>query len=70
MKKKRISVEDIENMEKEFLSVEDVCNVLGMNHHTLYRNINDLPFAITKIGRVYKIPRRPFLNYLKTGKKE
>ncbi len=69
MNKKNIFVEDIEKINREFLSVKEVCNILGMNHHTFYRNINDLPFAITKIGRVYKIPRRPFLSYLKTGRK-
>lgn len=64
------TIEDIENMQGEFLKSEDVMSVMEIGKRTFYSNLNSdaFPFPILRIGKkVIRIPKRPFIEYLKNG---
>lgn len=65
---KHLTIGEIEEIPKEFLTSSEVCGAMGICLHSLYNHIHEFPFPVLKIGRIYKIPKQPFVEYLKTGK--
>lgn len=54
---------------KKVLTVKDIQEILGICESTAYSlirqaQINDNMFKVIKIGRLYKVPTEPFLNWL------
>ena len=50
--------------DKDYLSIEDMQNVLGISRQTFYRNvIRQLP--VMKVGRHYRVARPAFEKWLK-----
>lgn len=64
---KTATLEEIEKNNRDFLTVKEVAAVIGISRHLFYKSIDDVPFPVLKIGRAYKIPKQPFITYLKTG---
>ena len=65
----KYNLDDIEKIEGEMLSPKIVADILEVNVKTLrnavYNSQQDLGFPIIKIGKRFKIPKTPFLNYIK-----
>ena len=64
---KNLTLEEIENLTREYLTVKEVSAVIGISYSTLYKNHLQMPFPILRVGRCYRIPKRPFLMFMKTG---
>ena len=64
---KTATLKEIEKTNRDFLTVKEVVAVIGISRHLFYKNVDDVPFPVLKIGRAYKIPKQPFITYLKTG---
>ncbi|MBQ7008805.1 MAG: helix-turn-helix domain-containing protein [Ruminococcus sp.] len=66
----KLTLEEIEAMPKEFLTVNEVCAAMGIGRHSFYRYVYAMQFPVLKIGRVYRIPKQPFVEFLKNGRAE
>lgn len=65
---KRMTLEEIENLPKEFITVREAVSVMGISCKMFYRNIDEMPFTVLKLGRNYKIPKQPFVEYVRSGR--
>ena len=64
---KNLTLEEIENLTREYLTVKEAAAVVGIAYSTLYKNYLQMPFPVLRVGRSYRIPKRPFLMFMKTG---
>lgn len=66
-----MTLKEIEESTKEVLTCQDVAPVLQCNPATLHLQAIEEPwrlgFPVIVMGRRVKIPRRPFLGYMKKG---
>ena len=66
-----MTLKEIEESTKEVLTCQDVAPVLMCNPATLHMQAIEEPwrlgFPVIVMGRRVKIPRRPFLGYMKKG---
>ena len=64
------SIEEIANSQKNFLSTKEVAAVLGISPLTFRRRAEEYAelFPIERVGRIYRIPKEPFIAYVRTGK--
>ena len=64
------SIEEIANSQKNFLSTKEVAAVLGISPLTFRRRVEEYAelFPIERVGRIYRIPKEPFIAYVRTGK--
>ena len=53
------------NKYKDFLSVKDLCEILGIGKNTAYRLLKNGEIKSIRIGNKYKIPKEYLLGYLK-----
>lgn len=64
------SIEEIALMKKNFLNTSEVAAVLSISPAT-FRKKSDLyaeKFPIERVGKKYRIPKEPFVAYVRTGK--
>ena len=52
------------NKYKDFLSVKDLCEILGIGKNTAYRLLKNDEIKSIRIGNKYKIPKEYLLGYL------
>lgn len=57
------------NTEKKVYSAVEVQKILGLGRNILYNYLDDVykkqyPFRVIKIGKIYKIPKLSFDNWL------
>ena len=66
-----MTLKEIEESTKEVLTCQDVAPVLKCNPATLHMQAMEEPwrlgFPVIVMGRRVKIPRRPFISYMKKG---
>ena len=66
-----MTLKEIEESTKEVLTCQDVAPVLMCNPATLHMQAMEEPwrlgFPVIVMGRRVKIPRRPFIDYMKKG---
>lgn len=66
-----MTLNEIESSTKEVLTCQDVSGVLQCNPATLHMQAMEEPwrlgFPVIVMGRRVKIPRRPFLSFIKEG---
>lgn len=66
-----MTLKEIENSSKEVLTCKDVASVLQCNPATLHLQAMEQPwrlgFPVIVMGSRVKIPRLPFLKYMKDG---
>lgn len=66
-----MTLKEIEESTKEVLTCQDVSAVLKCNPATLHMQAMKAPqflgFPVIVMGSRVKIPRRPFINYMKNG---
>lgn len=65
----KYNIDDIERIEGEMLNTKMVADILGVDLRTFRKSItqnpNSFDFPVIKIGRQFRIPKTPFLNYIK-----
>lgn len=62
-----MNLKEIEAIHKTHLNVSEVSKILGISRHTFYKYSETFPFPVVKVGKRLKIPKHPFVDYLKTG---
>jgi predicted transcriptional regulator of viral defense system len=64
------SVEEIMDSKKNFLNTAEVSAVLGVAPSTFRKRAGEYAekFPIERIGKKYRIPKEPFVAYVRTGK--
>lgn len=64
------SIEKIAELKKNFLSTTEVAAVLGISPGTFRKKAEQYAkkFPIERIGKNYRIPKEPFIAYVRTGK--
>ena len=64
------SIEEIANSQKNFLSTTEVAAVLGIAPGTFRKKAEQYAekFPIERVGKKYRIPKEPFIAYVRTGK--
>lgn len=66
-----MTFEEIKESDKDFLTPEDVKQVLGIMPYTINLQAKEDPsklgFAITMMGTRVKIPRRAFIHWMEYG---
>lgn len=67
---KNQSLEEIEKSTKSFLSTSEAAAVLGISPSTLRKRADEYSelFPIQRVGKKYRIPKAPFIAYVRTGK--
>lgn len=64
---KNLTLKEIENLPSDYLTTQEVVAVMGISYVTFYKNYEKMPFPVVRIGRNYRIPKKPFLMFMKTG---
>lgn len=64
------SIEEIAEMKKNFLNTSEVVAVLGISPATFRKKSDSYAekFPIERVGKKYRIPKEPFVAYVRTGK--
>lgn len=67
---KNKSLDEIEKSIKNFLSTSEAAAVLGISPSTLRKKADEDSelFPIQRVGKKYRIPKAPFIAYVRTGK--
>ncbi len=75
MAEKIKTLEQIEALEKEMLTPAEVSAVMGMDAHAIRVRAHNadkggkgLPFPFFVVGARVRIPKRPFVAWMKTGR--
>lgn len=68
------TLEDLERVEREFLTCAQVAPILGANADTIRQQAVEAPsmlgFPVIVAKSRVKIPRRPFLRFMRDGTRE
>ena len=64
---KNLTLEEIENLQRDYLTIQEIVAVMGISRITFYKNYEQMPLPVLRIGRNYRIPKKPFLMFMKTG---
>lgn len=64
-----LKLEEIENLPRDYLTVSEASAVMGIACSTLYKNYLQMPFPVLRAGRSYRIPKKPFVEYMRNGRK-
>lgn len=51
----------------EYMSVKEVCEVLGISKQAVHKAIKTGRIKAVKVGRLYRINKEWFKNYLESG---
>lgn len=62
------TVAELERLNKEFLTVKEASDFLGVSTATFYRYAENFPFRIEQIGKRKLIPRRSLIEFVNRTK--
>lgn len=65
----KLTLKEIENISRDYITVSEASAAMGINSQTFYRHVSELPFPLFKVGRRYRIPKQPFMDYMRSGKR-
>ena len=65
-----LKIEDIEKLDKNFLTAEEAARALQISITTFYRYLEKMDFPVVRYGWKIHIPKEPFLEFLRHGKSE
>jgi len=54
--------------EKEFYSLEEVADLLGVSYQLIYKLVRSGELAAARLGKVYRVSRRDLDHYLEQSK--
>ena len=60
-------IEEIEKLDRNFLTPAEVSKALGISIATFYRNYKKMKFPTTRVGSRLQIPKEAFLDFLRYG---
>ena len=60
-------IEEIERLDRNFLTPAEVSKALGISIATFYRNYKKMEFPTTRVGSRLQIPKEAFLDFLRYG---
>ncbi len=68
-------LEELEKIDRDFLIPKDIAPILGVNPYTINvqakqdvkRGVNSLGFPVIVIGTRVKIPKLPFIRFMREG---
>ncbi len=63
-----LKLDEIEKLPRDYLTVKEAAAVMGIACSTLYKNYRQMPFPVLRAGRSYRIPKKPFVEYMRTGR--
>ena len=52
------------NIYSDLISVNEMCNMLGIGKNTAYTILNNKKIKAFRIGRIWKIPRQSVIDYI------
>ena len=58
------TIEELQKIEREFLTVREVAEFMGVNRKTVYKYIKIFNFRVEKMGRKLLIPKRAFIEFI------
>lgn len=63
------------NLGYEVLTVDDIKGLLGISRNSTYEFVKKSykeqgPFPVLRIGRIYRVPKDKFMNWLRSGEKQ
>lgn len=61
-------IEEIEKLNRNYLTPAEVSKALGISIATFYRNYRKMKLPIIRVGKKIHIPKEAFLNFLRYGK--
>lgn len=61
-------IEEIEQINRNYLTPAEVSKALGISIATFYRNYGKMKLPIIRVGKKIHIPKEAFLNFLRYGK--
>lgn len=61
-------IEEIEQINRNYLTPAEVSKALGISIVTFYRNYGKMKLPIIRVGKKIHIPKEAFLNFLRYGK--
>lgn len=60
-------IEEIEQINRNYLTPVEVSKALGISIATFYRNYGKMKLPIIRVGKKIHIPKEAFLEFLKHG---
>lgn len=60
-------IEEIEMLDRNFLTPYEVSKAMGISISTFYRNYRKFKFPVIRSGKRIHIPKKAFLRFLKFG---
>lgn len=63
-------IEQIERLDRNYITAEEAAKALGISLATFYRNKEKMNFPIIRAGRKIHIPKEPFIYFLKNGERK
>lgn len=60
-------IEEIEKLNRNYLTPAEVSKALGISISTFYRNYEKMKFPIIRVGKKIHIPKEAFLRFLRFG---
>ena len=67
---KRLLIEEIEKLDRNFLTPSEAAKAMGISISTFYRNYKNMNFPTIRLGKRLHIPKDAFLDFLRYGKTE
>ena len=66
---KRLLIEEIEKLDRNFLTPSEAAKAMGISISTFYRNYKNMKFPTIRLGKRLHIPKDAFLDFLRYGKR-
>ena len=64
---KRLLIEEIEKLDRNFLTPSEAAKAMEISKSTFYRNYENMKFPTTRVGSRLQIPKEAFLDFLRYG---
>ena len=64
----KLTLEDLEKCQREFLTTGEVIEFLGVSRSTFYKYAETFPFRVEKVGSKMLVPKRDFIDFVKNKK--
>ena len=63
-------LEDLEKSERDYLTVKEVAEVLGISPATVRKQVEQKDIPVIRIGRNYRILKKPFMKHMQAESEE
>ena len=63
-----LTLESIKELPRDYLTAKEAAAVMGISVVSFYKCHGKFPFPILRVGRSYRILKKPFLEYMEVGR--